>query len=146
MGTITVAWRQTALQTWRGSAKVFGFLSSVSLAYIVPHLLCFLGISMSPLVLQNPFSQTLRFVGFPMVFLYCPRELEQYPAILTELAWSIKHLLHGIKNTEKMIFQLVYFRHCASVNSNCTLPPHGLISGNLPSFYYGLQIVGDRGN
>ena len=31
-------------------------------------------------------------------------------AILTELAWSIKDLLYGIKNTEKMIFILVYFR------------------------------------
>ena len=49
------------------------------------------------------------------------RELGQYPAILTELAWSIKHLLHGIKNTEKMIFKLVYFRHSASVNSSCAL-------------------------
>ena len=38
------------------------------------------------------------------------RELGQYPAILTELAWSIKDLLYGIKNTEKMIFVLVYFR------------------------------------
>ena len=25
----------------------------------------------------------------------------QYPAILTELAWSIKDLLYGIKSTEK---------------------------------------------
>ena len=38
------------------------------------------------------------------------RELGQYPAILTQLAWSIKDLLYGIKNTEKMIFILVYFR------------------------------------
>ena len=38
------------------------------------------------------------------------RERGQYPAILTELAWSIKDLLYGIKNTEKMIFVLVYFR------------------------------------
>ena len=29
------------------------------------------------------------------------RERGQYPAILTELAWSIKDLLHGIKSTEK---------------------------------------------
>ena len=31
------------------------------------------------------------------------RDLErgQYPAILTELAWSIKYLLYGIKSTEK---------------------------------------------
>ena len=29
------------------------------------------------------------------------RERSQYPAILTELAWSIKDLLHGIKSTEK---------------------------------------------
>ena len=34
----------------------------------------------------------------------------QYPAILTELAWSIKDLLYGMKSTEKMIFVLVYFR------------------------------------
>ena len=37
-------------------------------------------------------------------------ERGQYPAILTELAWSIKHLLYGIKSTEKMIFVLFYFR------------------------------------
>ena len=29
------------------------------------------------------------------------REQGQYPAILTELAWSIKDLLYGIKSTEK---------------------------------------------
>ena len=35
----------------------------------------------------------------------------QYLAILTELAWSIKDLLYGIKSTEnKMIFVLVNFR------------------------------------
>ena len=38
------------------------------------------------------------------------REQGQHPAILTELAWSIKELLNGIKSTEKMIFVLVYFR------------------------------------
>ena len=38
------------------------------------------------------------------------RERGQYPAILTELAWSIKDLLYGIKSTEKMIFVLVYFQ------------------------------------
>ena len=38
------------------------------------------------------------------------RERGQYPAILTELAWSIKDLLYGIKSTEKMILVLVYFR------------------------------------
>ena len=39
------------------------------------------------------------------------RERGKYPAILAELAWSIKDLLHGIKSTEKkMIFVLVYFR------------------------------------
>ena len=37
------------------------------------------------------------------------RERGQYPAILTELAWSIKDLLYGIKSTEKVIFVLVYF-------------------------------------
>ena len=31
-------------------------------------------------------------------------------AIFTELAWSIKDLLYGIKSTEKMIFVLVYFQ------------------------------------
>ena len=35
------------------------------------------------------------------------RELGQHPAILTELAWSIKDLLYG---TERMFFVLVYFR------------------------------------
>ena len=29
------------------------------------------------------------------------RERSQYPAILTELAWSIKDLLYGIKSSEK---------------------------------------------
>ena len=29
------------------------------------------------------------------------RERGQYPAILTELAWSIKDLLYGIKSAEK---------------------------------------------
>ena len=38
------------------------------------------------------------------------RERGQYPAILTEPAWSIKDLLYGIKSTGKMIFVLVYFR------------------------------------
>ena len=38
------------------------------------------------------------------------RERGQYPAILTELVWSIKDLLYGIKSTEKMIFVLFYFR------------------------------------
>ena len=38
------------------------------------------------------------------------KEQGQYPAILTELAWSIKDLLYGIKSTEKMTFLLVYFR------------------------------------
>ena len=38
------------------------------------------------------------------------RERGPYPAILTELAWSIKDLLYGIKSTEKMILVLVYFR------------------------------------
>ena len=33
----------------------------------------------------------------------------QYPAILTELAWSIKNLLYGIKDNEKLIFIFVYF-------------------------------------
>ena len=37
-------------------------------------------------------------------------ERGQYPAILIELAWSIKYLLYGIKSTEKMIFVLVYFQ------------------------------------
>ena len=38
------------------------------------------------------------------------RERGQYPAILTELAGSIKDLLYGMKSTEKMVFVLVYFR------------------------------------
>ena len=38
------------------------------------------------------------------------REQGQYPAILTELTWSIKDLLYGIKNTERMIFVLVCFQ------------------------------------
>ena len=31
------------------------------------------------------------------------REWGQYPAILTELAWSTKDLLYGIKSTEQII-------------------------------------------
>ena len=38
------------------------------------------------------------------------RERGRHPAILTELAWSIKDSLYGIKSTEKIIFVLVYFR------------------------------------
>ena len=38
------------------------------------------------------------------------RERGQYLAILTELVWSIKDLLYGIKSTEKIILVLVYFR------------------------------------
>ena len=38
------------------------------------------------------------------------RELGQYPAILTELAWSnMKDLLYGIKSTEKNDLRLVNF-------------------------------------
>ena len=35
---------------------------------------------------------------------------KKYPAILTELAWSMKDLLYDIKSTEKITFVLVYFR------------------------------------
>ena len=43
---------------------------------------------------------------------YAKRERGQYPAILTELAWSIKDLLYGIKSTEKMIFRYLFiFEH-----------------------------------
>ena len=38
------------------------------------------------------------------------RKRGQYPTIVTELAWSIKDLLYGIKSTEKMIFVVVYFQ------------------------------------
>ena len=38
------------------------------------------------------------------VYKNAKRERGQYLAILTELAWSIKDLLYGIKSTEKMIF------------------------------------------
>ena len=38
------------------------------------------------------------------------RERGHYSATLTELAWSIKKLLYGIKSIEKMTFVLVYFR------------------------------------
>ena len=47
------------------------------------------------------------------------REQCQYPAILTELAWSIKDLLYGMKSTEKMIFVLVYFRALKSKPVMC---------------------------
>ena len=35
------------------------------------------------------------------------RERDQYPAILTKLAWSIKDLSYGVKSTEKN-----YLRTC----------------------------------
>ena len=41
---------------------------------------------------------------------YWSSSLFAFFAILTELAWSIKDLLYGIKSAEKMIFVLVYFR------------------------------------
>ena len=50
------------------------------------------------------------FLRFNSVHENAKREQDQYPAILTELTWSIKDLLYGIKNTEKMIFVVVYFR------------------------------------
>ena len=37
------------------------------------------------------------------------RERGHYPAILTELAWSIKDLLYGIKGTEKNDFGTCLF-------------------------------------
>ena len=50
------------------------------------------------------------FVDFVSVHKNAKSELGQYPAILTELAWSIEDLLCDIKSTEKMTFVLVYFR------------------------------------
>ena len=44
------------------------------------------------------------------VYKNAKRERGQCLAMLTELAWSIKDLLYGIKSTERMIFVLVYFR------------------------------------
>ena len=40
-------------------------------------------------------------LDFVSVHKNAKRERGQYPAILTELAWSIKDLLYGIKSTEK---------------------------------------------
>ena len=37
------------------------------------------------------------------------RERGQYPAILTDLVWSIKDLLYGIKSTEKNDFRTCLF-------------------------------------
>ena len=37
------------------------------------------------------------------------RERGQYPVILTELAWSIKDLLYGLKSTEKNDFRTCLF-------------------------------------
>ena len=40
------------------------------------------------------------------------RERGQYPAILTELAWSIKDLLYGIKSTGKKLSSYLFiFEH-----------------------------------
>ena len=36
-------------------------------------------------------------------------ERGQYPAILTELAWSIKDLLYGIKSSEKNVLRTCLF-------------------------------------
>ena len=49
-------------------------------------------------------------LDFVSVHTDAKRERGQYPAILTEQAWSIKDLLYGIKSTEKVISVLVYFR------------------------------------
>ena len=47
----------------------------------------------------------------------------QYPAILTELAWSIKGLLYGIRSTEKK-----YLRTCLFFSTeNPTVMAHALI-------------------
>ena len=40
-------------------------------------------------------------LNFVSVHKNAKRELGQYPAISTELVWSIKDLLYGIKSTEK---------------------------------------------
>ena len=40
-------------------------------------------------------------LDFVSVHKNAKRERGQYPAILTELAWSIKDLLYGIKSSEK---------------------------------------------
>ena len=75
------------------------------------------------------------------------RELGQYPAILTKLAWSIKDLLHGIKSIEKMILILVYFRAlkrkpviCKSDNAlrfSCFLVPSRQRSHRKSCYYHG---------
>ena len=49
-------------------------------------------------------------LNFISVHKNAKRERGQYLTIFTELAWSTKDLLYGIKNTEKMILVLVYFR------------------------------------
>ena len=47
----------------------------------------------------------------------------QYPAILTELAWSIKDLLYGIRSTEKK-----YLRTCLFLSTeNAKVMAHALI-------------------
>ena len=51
---------------------------------------------------ENSFSfYVFMDLDFVSVHKNAKRELGQYPTILTELAWSIKDLLYGIKSTEK---------------------------------------------
>ena len=45
--------------------------------------------------------------------------MDRDEAIMTELAWSIKDLLYGIKSTEKTIFVLVYFRALGTKPVTC---------------------------
>ena len=44
------------------------------------------------------------------VYKNAKREWGQYLAILTELACSIEDILYGLKNTEKVVFLIGYFR------------------------------------
>ena len=48
------------------------------------------------------------------------RERSHCPDISTELAWSIKDLLYGVKNTEKIIFVVVNFRALKRNPANLT--------------------------
>ena len=57
------------------------------------------------------------------------RERGQYPAILTELAWSIKDLLYGIKSTKrKWSSYLFFFEHWKGTHLNAKVIAHPPIS------------------
>ena len=67
------------------------------------------------------------------IYIYAKRERGQYLAILTELAWSIKDLLYGLKSTEKMTFVLVCFRALKRKPVICKIDNAFRFSSSIPT-------------